>query len=98
MPHVHVKNYKTTATVNSLLSLFVDLKENNMKKLEGTKTYAGLIIAVLGILGVGDIISETEVAELINAIVTAVGIIAATYGRYDAGRRLRRASGGTSSE
>lgn len=47
--------------------------------MEGYRTYASIIIIVLGWLGVADIITEDKVAEAINLLVQLVGIISATY-------------------
>ena len=50
--------------------------------LEGKKTYIGLAIAILGIMGLGNYISETETAILLNSSFEIIGILIAVYGRF----------------
>lgn len=50
--------------------------------LEGKKTYIGLVIIVLGWLGIGGIISESDVTIVVDNIIQLVGIVIAVYGRY----------------
>lgn len=45
-------------------------------------TITSLLILIAGILGVGEIFKEEEVAIVINAIVQIVGILGVWYGRY----------------
>ena len=59
------------------------------KFMDGKKTFTGLFVAVLGILGIGDIITEGEAAEIINIIFTFAGIIETAWGRYAARKDLR---------
>lgn len=60
-----------------------------IKKLNGYKTYLGLVVALLGVAGLGDIVSEQELSQVIDSIISIVGLAIATYGRYDAGRRMK---------
>jgi len=52
--------------------------------LSGYKTYIGLGITFLGILGFGNLISEEEAGKAINIIVELVGLGVAVYGRIKA--------------
>lgn len=49
--------------------------------MEGKKTYAFLILAIIGWLGFGDITSQEEVGEVLNRIFEIVGILGAIWGR-----------------
>ena len=49
--------------------------------LKGKKTYAGLVISLLGFLGVTSWFSPTETAQLADVIIQLVGLIFAAYGR-----------------
>lgn len=49
--------------------------------LNGKKTYIGLIVAFIGVLGISQYITETETAELLNKIFEVAGLIIAIYGR-----------------
>lgn len=60
-----------------------------MKKLEGRKTYIAIAVLVLGMFGIGDIITETDMSVLIDSVMQIIGVIGAIYGRYDATRRMR---------
>jgi hypothetical protein len=51
------------------------------KFLEGKKTYIGLVIALLGVLGLGDLISEGELTVVVDAVLQIAGIAIAAYGR-----------------
>lgn len=72
----------------------VELKVVNQNKimntistiLNGRKTYIGLIVAFVGVLGVSQYISETETAILIDNIFQIVGLIIAVYGRIVANK------------
>ena len=52
-----------------------------LKILEGKKTYIGIAIALLGVFGLGNIISEGEANELVSKIIEVVGLVLAVYGR-----------------
>lgn len=49
--------------------------------LKGKKTYIGLIIALIGVFGVGQYITPVEGTTLVNNIWSTVGILMAIYGR-----------------
>lgn len=50
--------------------------------MEGKKTYAGLLVLLLGILGAGDLVSEAEIALAIDNGLQFAGFIVAVYGRF----------------
>lgn len=52
--------------------------------LEGRKTYIGLVIALVGVLGLNKYVAEAELAELLNKTLEVVGLAMAMYGRYKA--------------
>lgn len=50
--------------------------------MRGYRTYTGLVIALLGALGFGELITEEELTQLTDLSLTLGGIIMAAYGRY----------------
>jgi hypothetical protein len=54
------------------------------KLVKGKKTYIGIIVLALGAFGFGDIISQSDVSLIIDAVLKIAGIIVAVYGRYNA--------------
>jgi hypothetical protein len=56
--------------------------------LEGKKTWIGLIIMVLGMVGVGYLINADQLAQLIDAGLKIVGIVIAVYGNYKAHEKI----------
>lgn len=48
-------------------------------------TIASLIVIILGWVGVGDIVAQDEVAQVINLVISLVGIIGVWRARYKAG-------------
>jgi len=60
-----------------------------MSKLDGKKTYISLALVLLGAFGYGDLITEGELAEIVNLVTQLIGAVGAIYGRYDASRRSR---------
>ena len=56
------------------------------KIMDGYKTYTGIIVAFVGVLGVSQYISETETAILIDNIFQIAGLIIAVYGRIVANK------------
>lgn len=57
---------------------------------ENKKTWAGLIVSLLGTLGVAEIIGGIGyTTELINAILTLGGLIFAGVGNYIAHKKLK---------
>jgi hypothetical protein len=56
-------------------------------KLDGYKTFIGIAVSFLGLMGFGDIISEGEATELINLSMQLVGLLMAVYGRLVAHKK-----------
>lgn len=50
-----------------------------------SKTYAGIIIVILGWLGVAHWVSDTEVGVIVDNVIQLIGVITAIVGRYKAG-------------
>ena len=65
--------------------VFINLINKTMEKLnkfmEGKKTYFGLLLTVLGIAGLGGLISGDELNVLADSIMKIAGILIAVYGR-----------------
>lgn len=53
-----------------------------------SKTIIALIVLVAGMLGLGDIFLESEVATVVNALLQIVGVVGAWYGRVVASGRV----------
>ena len=49
--------------------------------MEGKKTYLGLVISALGLLGVSHYFTSGETAQVADLIVQIVGLVFAAYGR-----------------
>ena len=60
--------------------------------MEGYKTYAGIVITVLGFLGLGDVVSNGQVAQIIDLVVQLVGIVITIYGNYKAHKKIEQLS------
>ena len=54
------------------------------KLLEGRKTFIGIAITLLGVLGAGNLISEGEANQVVNLVIELVGLVLAIYGRIKA--------------
>ena len=54
------------------------------KLLEGKKTYLSLVVILLGVFGLGDMISEGELADGVDLVLQLVGLVGAVYGRFKA--------------
>lgn len=52
--------------------------------LEGKKTFIGIIVIVLGMIGVGDMVTDQEIGVVIDVVAQIVGVIMAIYGRVKA--------------
>lgn len=53
--------------------------------MKGYKTYTGLIVTLMGIIGIAKYFGTTEeLSNVINALFEIVGLIFAAYGRYRA--------------
>jgi len=49
--------------------------------MNGYKTFAGILLSFIAFLGYGDIISQGDVAGLINSLTAVFGTALAIYGR-----------------
>lgn len=56
--------------------------------LEGYKTWAGIIISILGTLGIGNIIGSENLSGIINGIVSLIGFVLAAYGNYKSHQKI----------
>ena len=56
--------------------------------LEGKKTWIGIAITVLGMVGLGNLFTASQASELIDAGLKIVGIITTVYGNYKAHKRI----------
>ena len=52
--------------------------------LQGYKTFIGIGIALLGALGLGEIISSDEAMGAVDLVAQLVGLVIAVYGRIKA--------------
>lgn len=50
-----------------------------------SKTYAGIIIVLLGWFGIGSLFNQEQAGQLVDSVIQLVGIIIAAYGRYKVG-------------
>lgn len=50
-----------------------------------SKTFAGLIVIMLGWIGIGSIFTQTEVGQIIDLLVQLVGVIYVAITRYKKG-------------
>ena len=56
--------------------------------MEGYKTWAGIIIAIAGSLGIGKVIGQDNIAGIVNGIVSIGGFVLAAYGNYKAHQKI----------
>ena len=54
----------------------------------GKKTYAGLVIALAGVLGLTKYIAPAELETVFRMVFEIAGIALAAYGRYDREKRI----------
>lgn len=50
----------------------------------GYKTWSGLIITVLGLIGVGKLIAPDALVNIVDTALQLVGLLIAAYGNYKA--------------
>ena len=55
--------------------------------MKGYKTYTGLVITLLGLIGVSKWFSASETAQVADIILQAVGLLLALYGRMQANKK-----------
>ncbi len=53
-------------------------------EISGYKTFLGIAIAFLGVIGFGDIITEGEAVVLVDTATQLIGLLIAVYGRIKA--------------
>lgn len=61
--------------------------------MEGYKTWIGLIVTVMGMLGLGYLVSADQIAQFIDLILKVVGIAMAVYGNYKAHQKIAQLKG-----
>lgn len=62
---------------------------NFLKKLEGKKTWIGIIITIVGFTGASDLITPEQIQESIELVLKFVGICLTVYGNYQSHKRIR---------
>ena len=53
-----------------------------MNFMAGSRTYTGLVITFLGLIGVSNLFTEAETAQIADLILQVIGLAFAAYGRY----------------
>lgn len=53
-----------------------------------SKTFIGVIVIVLGWVGLADLVSETELATLVDHGIILIGLITTIYGRVKASGKV----------
>ena len=61
--------------------------------IRGYKTYAGLLVMFLGMLGLSDLVSPEQSETLVKLITSAVGLGIALYGNYKAHKEIKAMGG-----
>lgn len=56
--------------------------------LNGYKTYIGIVVTVLGMVGAGYLITADQLGQLIDLVLKIAGIIIAVYGNYKAHKQI----------
>ena len=59
------------------------------KFLDGKKTYIGLIVTLAGFLGIGKILGNENISQLLDVLFQALGLIYAMYGNYKAHAKIK---------
>ncbi len=54
--------------------------------MEGKKTYTGLLVLVVGMLGGAQYVSDAEVALAVDTLLQFAGVLVAVYGRLVANK------------
>lgn len=52
--------------------------------LEGYKTYIGIAITILGSVGLGYLVTPSQLGDLVDSILKIAGIVISVYGNYKA--------------
>lgn len=58
--------------------------------MEGYKTWTGIVLTLLGFLGVGEIVGQENLTDLINTLAQVVGLIVACYGNYKSHQKIEK--------
>lgn len=61
--------------------------------MQGYKTWIGIFITVLGALGYGDLITQTDANNLINLLTQVIGIVLTVYGNWKAHSQIKALGG-----
>lgn len=61
--------------------------------MQGYKTWIGLLMIILGWLGFGEYVSETQAGTAVDAFIQLVGVIVAVYGNYNSHREIKAMGG-----
>lgn len=56
--------------------------------MEGYKTWTGIIIAVAGAVGLGNVFGNDNVAGIVNTLAQLIGFVLAAYGNYKAHKKI----------
>lgn len=75
---------------NGAAALFPKPKLEPRVKLEGRKTYIGIIVLLAGALAPKLGLTEGEVGQIVDAVLVIAGGLMALYGRWDASRRAKK--------
>jgi len=54
----------------------------------GYKTYIGLVISILGLFGLGDLITADQLGQVIDLVLQLVGTLIAIYGNFKAHKKI----------
>lgn len=61
--------------------------------MQGYRTWIGIVIAVLGLFGWGDLVNEEQLSELVNLISQVIGLIVIILGNYFSHREIKAKGG-----
>lgn len=56
--------------------------------LNGYKTYIGLALTILGVCGLGYLITPSQAGDLVDSVLKIVGIVLSVYGNYKAHQKI----------
>ena len=69
------------------------LLKSEFNFMQGYKTWVGLLLTLLGAFGWGDLVSDGQVTQTIDAVTQLAGIFLAVYGNYKAHREIKSLGG-----
>ena len=55
--------------------------------LKGKKTYAGILLTVIGMTSLSAYVTSTDVSVIVDEVFKIAGVVIAVYGRYQAGKK-----------